>query len=316
MDEFIRRAKRYQKDLLAPYGGWQYMPMGNARALMVPVTRGCSYNACVFCALNKYPFFAFPMTQIEENIKKLAFIHSRDRKPPRQAVLLQGNPWALSTHKLLQIAEMLKTWIPSIEEISGFARADDVLAKSPADLFRLRQAGYAHLTLGVESGSDAVLSLQNKGISRQEQIQAMEMLDQAGINYDCYVMLGLGGKELSADHVEATASLINAVKVQMLIVVTTVLFPDAKLVDLVRAGTFTRLSPKESMEEMFQLLALLEGPLIFNASHKTNLFALKGKVPEQKDDLMAKLQTLLDQHQVRGQGLRENQRWRRFSTEQ
>ena len=310
-EAFVRRTRQYRTELLAPYGGWHYIPMGDARSLMVPVTRGCSYNACVFCELNKYPFCAFSMEKIEENIKKLAFIRSRDRKPVRRAVLLQGNPFVLSTDRLLQIAKMLKIYLPTVETISSFARADDVLKKSPAELNELRNAGYSHLTLGVESGSDVVLTMQNKGVTRKQQIQATQLLDQAGMTYDCYVMLGIGGLELSERHVIETASLINAVHLRMLIVVTTVLFKEAKLIDLIKARVFTRLSPQQSMEEMYQLISLLDGSLIFNATHKTNLFALKGKLPEQKAQLLVKLRELMDQHQVKGQGLRESRRWHR-----
>lgn len=313
--DFIALARQYQKELLAPYGGWHYMPMGDARALMVPVSRGCTYDACVFCALNKYPFAEFTLEQVRENLSKLAFIHSRDRKALQRAVLLQGNPLSLRTEKLLQISQLIQEYFPDIREISGFARADDVLAKSPSELKRLRQAGYTHMTLGVESGSDRVLTFQNKGVSRDEQISAMRRLEQADIAYDCYVMLGLGGRELSREHISETASLINTLSPRMLIVVTTVLFRDAKLLKFVKAGKFTRLSPQESMEEMYQLLEGLDGPLLFNATHKTNLFAIKGQLPSQKEQLLTKLRQLLDQHELKGQGIRESQRWQRFGTE-
>lgn len=289
--------------------------MGEARSMAVPVTRGCSYNACLYCALNKYPFQAFSLEQIAENIDKLAFIHSRDRKPLRRAVLLQGNPFVLSTDKLLAIADLLRRALPDLREITSFARADDVLRKTDAELQALRAAGYVHLTLGVESGSDAVLALQHKGVSRTEQKSAMQRLDAADIAYDCYLMLGLGGRDLSQEHIRETASLMNQVHPHMLILVTTVLFPDAELVHLLKAGSFRRLSPRESMEEMALLIRLLDGPLLFNATHKTNLFALKGRLPQQREDLLAKLEVALDEHRANGQGLRENQRWQRFGTE-
>lgn len=311
--DFIELARQYRRELLAPYGGWHYVPMGSARALMVPITVGCSYNACTFCALNKYPYQVFSLEEIESNIQKLAFIHSRDRKAQRRAVLLQGNAFALDTERLLDIAALLKKSLPSLREFSAFARADDVLKKSEAELKALREAGYLQLTLGVESGSDAVLSLQHKGVSRADQIEAMRRLDRAGIRYDAYIMLGLGVKELSAEHIDATASLINSVHPGMLIVVTTVLFPDAELVNLVRSGDFTRLKPRESLEEMYRLLSLLEGSFIFNASHKTNHLAIKGQLPSQKNELLQKLEEAILRH--KGSELSDNLRWRRFNTE-
>ena len=54
----------------------------------------------------------------------------------RRCLLAGGNPFVLQTEKLLRIAEALRAAFPEIEYISCFARVDDVLAKSEAELLR------------------------------------------------------------------------------------------------------------------------------------------------------------------------------------
>ena len=79
--------------------------------------------------------------------------------------------------------------------------------------------------------NDEVLAYQNKGVSRAVNLQAMRMLDDAEMKYSVYIMLGLGGKDMTASHVEDTASLLNMSKPFALTVVTLVLFKGAKLVE-------------------------------------------------------------------------------------
>lgn len=290
--------------------------MGEAYSLPLPVTLGCDYNACLFCDLNRTAYYEFSREEIQSFIDKLTFIHQYDRKPPQRVVLLQANPFCLATDKLLWVAEYLKYKLPSVQEIACFARVQDVLNKRSRDLVLLREAGYVHLTLGLESGSDKVLLLQRKGVTQKQELAALHKLKEAQITCDAYIMLGLGGRDLSRDHVAETAKLLNQVDLKMLIVVTTVLFKGAKLVELVRNKTFKRLSPLESMEEMANLLQRLEGPCIFNASHKTNYFSIKGLLPDQKDVLLNRLNTLIQEDRGVHQGLREARRWESFSTEE
>ena len=42
------------------------------------------------------------------------------------------------------------------------------------------------------------------GITRAVSLQAMRMLDYAEMKYSVYIMLGLGGKNMTASHIEDT----------------------------------------------------------------------------------------------------------------
>ena len=168
--DFIEAAARFKRELYGEYGSFYYVPMAESRAVQLPVTVGCSYGRCLFCDLNQgMRYRELPLSEIQDKIGKLRFIHQHDRRPVRRCLLAGGNSFVLQTEKLLRIAEALRAAFPEIEYISCFARVDDVLAKSEAELRELREAGYDRLCLGIESGSDRVLLYQEKGVAERSE---------------------------------------------------------------------------------------------------------------------------------------------------
>jgi radical SAM superfamily enzyme YgiQ (UPF0313 family) len=125
-----------------------------------------------------------------------------------------------------------------MKNISSFARADDILRKSKDELLELKKRGMEELSIGVESGNDEVLAFHQKGVTREDNYQALLKLEECNISYSTYIMLGLGGKRLSREHAIDTASLLSKVNPEVMIVVTLVLFKDAKLVKSVRNKEF------------------------------------------------------------------------------
>lgn len=315
-EEYIALAKKYRLELSSLYKGYQYVPMGDAYALPIAVTMGCSYNRCLFCDLNhELSFKVFSLEEIEEYIRKEAFLHSRSRRPIDKVVLMQGNPFTLESEYLGEIAKLLHKYFPKLESISSFARVDDVLKKDLSELEYLHSLGYKSITFGLESGSDKVLEFHHKGNSNKEQVEAMHLLDRAGISYDVYIMLGLGGQTMSEEHVKGTIKLLNQVSVSQIIFVTLVLFKHAPLVKELRKGSFKRQRPVDSMREARDILLGLERPCIFNLTHKTNTLALKGMLPEQKASLVQALNEGIESLENQVSAARESKRWRRWGTE-
>ena len=73
------------------------------------------------------------------------------RPKPIQRVFLTGaNPFVLTTEKLLQIAELIHKYFPSVDSISCFARITDSANKTNKELVHLRQTGYNGLTIGAQ----------------------------------------------------------------------------------------------------------------------------------------------------------------------
>ena len=288
--------------------------MAEAYTVQVPVTVGCSYDKCLYCRLNQgRKFRELSLDEISGHVQNLREIHE-GRKATR-FLLAGGNPFVLNTEKLLRIAEVIRDKFPECEYISAFSRADDVTRKTPAELKTLHEAGYNRLCIGVESGSDEVLLFQNKGITRQGNLEAMKMLDDAGMLYSAYIMLGLGGQDMTEAHVNDTASLLNMSRPFELTVVTLVLFKGAKLIEQVKSHDFHRMHPLEAMKEGRKLLSLLEIPTIWDATHKTNIYPLKGKIPEHKDKLLHRIDDVIREIEAGDIKQYELRRWSKWGTE-
>ena len=112
------------------------------------------------------------------------------------------------------------------------------------------------------------------------------MLEEVGIDYSCYIMLGLGGKERSKEHILNTAKFLNKTNPFEIVVVNLVIFSGANLVDYVKSGEFKRISLKEQIEEEILLLENLKIHTIYNGTHKTKILPLTTMIPERKDDLL------------------------------
>ncbi len=312
----IQKIRRLKCEIYGEYGVYYYVPMAEAFTVQVPVTVSCSYKKCLYCDLNQgMAFRELGLDEISENVRKLRYIHDSDARPAKRFLLAGGNPFVLSTEKLLRISECIHEYFPECEYISCFSRADDVTRKTSYELQSLRASGYDRLCLGLESGCDEVLAYHNKGVTVAQNIQAVKMLDDSGIKYSAYIMLGLGGREWSVPHVEGTAEMLNQSAPFELTVVTLVLFKGAELAQRVRVHEFRRLPPVDALREGRNLLSMLEIPTVWNATHKTNLFPVKGRIPEHKGLLLKRIDDALREIESTDIKQYELKRWRKWGTE-
>lgn len=144
------------------YSIYMYTPMPEMHNEMVPLTRGCSYKKCLYCDLNyKEEFKIFKLSEIENFLIKRKIELTKMKKFPKKFTLLEGNPLCVRTDYLLSVMKLIHKYF-DVEYISMFARVKDVLKKSDNELFELKKMGLDRICLGLESGSDEVLTFQKK----------------------------------------------------------------------------------------------------------------------------------------------------------
>lgn len=304
-------------DVYREYGGYFYLPMTQAYSLAVPVTIGCSWNKCLYCDLNHMNEFSFlGLKEIENRLKILKDHYSARKRNVEKIVMAGANPLCLNTRILLDIIDLIKRYFPHVKNISSFSRVDDILRKSREELLELKRAGMGELVIGIESGNDQVLRLHDKGVTNSENIKALSILEECNITYSTYIMIGLGGRELSKENAIDTGKLLSRFNPQVIIAVTLVLFKDARLVEKVRNREFVRLKSLESlMEERLLLENLNMKDSIFNGTHKTNVLIVKGKLPDQKDMLIEKIDKALEGYNDRQIKSKEQNKWKIWSVE-
>ena len=90
----------------------------------------------------------------------------------RSVFLQDADALVLRTEKLVEILNHLRAAFPTITRITSYSRAKTVSRKSADELKALRAAGLSRIHVGMESGSDVVLSLMHKGVTQEEQIRS------------------------------------------------------------------------------------------------------------------------------------------------
>lgn len=258
------------------------------------VTKGCSHGSrggCDFCTFYKNcGFSASPMEEIEADVAEL-------KRHPYQfdRIFLQGADSLILPYKrLVEIAELIHRELPWVKSIGGYARIDNLKNKSVEELRHLAELGYSNFYFGNESGDDYLLSRMHKGYEAEEIVRQLSKLDEAGMPYIMNFLGGLGGRDYGLGHARKTADVINRLHPTMVYASELTLFDDTPLSADVRAGKFAEATEAERYEELKELVERIEVPTIFKAEHVTLPEPIRGRLPEDRERLVAQLDNLID----------------------
>jgi len=201
----------------------------------------------------------FSIRPIEEtiaDIERQAQLHKG--KNFTSCFLQDGDALVLKTDYLLRILDALNRYFPSLQYVTTYARADSITRKTLSELQALQQAGLNHLYCGMETGSDQILKLINKGFQADTVTQGGCMAKEAGMILSEFILLGIGGKELSEENAAATAKALNIIQPDYIRVHATGIKPESKLGEFVRNGSFTLQSEEEIVVEQKSFLQQLQ----------------------------------------------------------
>jgi len=220
--------------------------------------------------------------------------------PDTQRVFLaDGDALNLPTERLLQIVNHLYALFPKLERVSCYAMPKNLLQKSEDELHFLRSAGLKLFYVGIETGSDKILKKVTKGAVAHGIIDGCLKAKRAEINLSCMIILGLGGKTYTEEHIRETAHVVSKISPDYLGVLTLYLETGVKEEFLQKFGEpFTPLNDFELLDELERLIQQIDAqtPIIFRANHASNAYLLKGTLPKEKDELLNKI-SYLKSHQ-------------------
>ena len=184
----------------------------------------------------------------------------------------------------------------------------NILKKSPEELKEIYDAGLTMFYLGIESGSDIVLKKVTKGATQKTIIKSVNKAKDAGYIMSCMVILGLGGKKYSKDHIQGTADVINACSPHYLGALTLYLENGIKDEFLQKYdGEFSRLNDDEALIELEELLEKIDTKedIVFRANHGSNAYTIKGTFPQDKQKMLEQIKWMKEHPEIaRPQGLR------------
>ena len=309
-------------------------PPSEAYSLLVRVTRNCPWNRCTFCPVYKGTKFSRrPVEHVKKDIdavfrrvetlqeladergrvpasevRKLADEVDADRSPAfvaafnwyfaggMQSVFIQdANSLIIQPSELVEILKYLKKHFPQIGRITSYARSQTIARTKEEDLRAIGDAGLNRIHIGLESGSDEVLKMVKKGVTKEMHIQAGVKVKNAGIELSEYCMPGLGGKKYLEEHALETADTLNQINPDFIRLRTLAIPNGTSLFEEWRLGRFEKCTEVEVVRELLVFIEKLDGiTSVVKSDHILNLFQdLEGTFPQDKERMMNILRTFL-----------------------
>jgi radical SAM superfamily enzyme YgiQ (UPF0313 family) len=272
-----------------------YRPPSEAGSLLIQATIGCSSAAqghCTFCGSwlleRRLPQKKFRVRPARDVMKDLEEARSQTGPGVRRVFLLDSNAMVMRAAALEQISRHAYTLFPSLERVSVYACASDILHKSDEDLKRIREAGVCLLYVGLESGSEEILKLHNKGATAEETVLACSRAVEAGFEVSITVILGLGGRKQSHVHATETGRIVSRIQPHYLGALTLMVVPGLPLEEWIGCGQFELLSQEEIVDELEEMLDSIrtERYIVFRTNHASNYLPLRGTLPKDKERLL------------------------------
>ncbi len=266
-----------------------FRPPAEANSVIIQVTLGCSYNKCSFCSMYESKRFKIrDIEDIKRDIRDMSIYADS-----RRVFLADGDALACDTMFLIEILKYLKKFFPKLKRVSSYASAYNLLQKTFDELKLLQEHNLSLIYYGIESGNQELLKYINKAMKPEKMIEGLNRVTLANMKISATVILGLGGKNLSHQHIEDTAKLVNECEhINYLSTLQLGLSSTKEDEFFTRfekeKGAFIFSSDKDMLEEQKRFISLInpKKPIIFRSNHASNALPLKGTLPKDKENLL------------------------------
>jgi radical SAM superfamily enzyme YgiQ (UPF0313 family) len=269
-----------------------YRPPSEADSVIFQVTLGCSFNKCSFCNMYRTKEYSErPWDEIKAEIDMSAKFYPDTRR----VFLADGDAINLPNDKMWQILKYINSKFPRLERISCYAMPMNLLQKEDDELKELKTAGLNMLYIGIESGSNIVLRKVTKGATYQTIVQACQKAKRHGYILSCMVILGLGGKTYTKEHIADTARVLSETAPDYVGALTLHLEDGIREEFMTKFGEpFVPLEDGEVVDELERLVSGFDPstPVVFRANHASNVYSIKGTMPDDRDKVLALVKNL------------------------
>ncbi len=282
-----------------------YRPPSEAYSLLIQATIGCTHQ-CTFCISNIGKDFSIrPLEDIKRDIKSAWEYYG-----PRvdKIFFLDGNAMTMPADQLEEITRYAYEQFTSLKRVGVYAHAEDVLAKTPAQLKALAGAGLGIAYLGIETGDNDLLKAIGKRTTAERIVQAGKMLMEAGITVSGTLILGLAGNdpEKSSQHAVHSAELVNqlnpAKPQTWYISCLTLMIPPGTVIHKQREqGRFKPMTSTEILRELHIFMEHTSEDLhdcVFRSNHASNYLPIKGTLAADKSSILRLISAAIDNPDV------------------
>lgn len=261
------------------FTGQVWRPPYEANSQLLQLTSGCTWHRCKFCSLYHGTSFRMsPLSEVEADLKVI-----QQWQPNARRVYLTGaNPFALSYNRLIDVALLLRKYLPQMVSFGMFARVTDIMPKTIAELKNLHHLKLDSINIGIETAHDPTLERMDKGYHAADIIEQLSKLDEAGIRYNVFYLNGLGGKGNGIESATATAKVLNKLHPCIINIVSLTIFPESRLYQDVLNGSYTEEPEIERLLEMRMLINQLDIKTNILGHHVSNTVPITGALPYDK----------------------------------
>jgi len=282
-----------------------YRPPSEAKSLIFQVTLGCSFNQCSFCDMYRNKEYS---EKTWDEAKAEIDLMAKQLPDTTRIFLADGDALNIPADYMVQIVEYLYNSFPKLERVSCYAMPMNLLKKTPEELKKMHEAGLKMLYLGIESGSDIILKKITKGATAETIIRACRKAIETGFTLSCIIILGLGGKTHSKEHIKETARVVSASSPHYLGTLTLILETGVKQECLTKFGEeFHPINDEEALIELHDLVEQIDvkEKMLFRANHGSNAYNIAGTFPDEKNAMLKKISWLKEHPEnVRPEGFR------------
>lgn len=275
------------------FTGTIWRPPYEASSFLLEATAGCTHHQCKFCTLYADLPFSFqmsPLSHMEEDLKEAKGQMELWKNIQISRTFLTGaNPFVLKFSRLMEIAGLIKKYLPGNKTIGCFCRITDIALKTDEELSALAGKGYDRLTIGVETGDDDALAFMHKGYRSTDILTQCQRLDQAGIGYHFFYLAGISGAGKGQQGAAATARICNRLHPQIIGANMLTVYPDSGLYEEIQKGNWQEETEKEKYEELKTLVEDLSIPVWFGALGASNPIPIQGTLPRDKGKVLSLL---------------------------
>ena len=271
-----------------------FRPPSEGDNLIIQATLGCSFNQCSFCAMYRSKHYVErPLDAVCADIRQAA----ADWPDAHRVFLADGDALSLPTEHLLAILRELAAALPRLARVSCYASPGNIGRKSVEELALLREHKLNLLYFGIESGSDLILKKITKGATQRRMNEVLHKAHASGMKVSATVILGLGGRTHSDEHIDGTLALLNSAPVTYLS--TLQLYLDESIAEEFQrkyGEPFEMPDDLAILQEQERLIGGLNPPqpVIFRSNHASNALALAGNLPKDKEKLLLQLREAMD----------------------
>lgn len=186
-----------------------------------------------------------------------------------------------------EVLSCIRKNFPGIARFTVYGRTwTAARQRSLQELHAFKKAGINRVHFGIESGSDAVLKLVNKGETPDDHIEGLRKTAEAGLSCSFYVMPGLGGAALSEAHARETANVINQARPDYVRLRTLEIFEGTPLDAMRRRGEFVEADDDTIALEIKKMIEAIHVQVEVLSDGATNLLPVFGRLPDDRENIL------------------------------